>query len=510
MRSKKLLKNIGVSLIQNIVAVICGFIVPKLILVTFGSSVNGLVNSITQFLAYITLLESGIGPIIKSKLYKPIAEKNKEEIENILYATQKFFRVIVRIFILYIIILCFIYPLIVNKNFDIMYTVILLIIISFSTIAEYYFGLAYSLFLQADQKTYVTSLFSIITTILNTIGVVILVKIGTNIFLVKLLSSTFLVLRPLLLHYYVKKKYNFDFKNVNKNYKIENKMDGLAQHIASVIHNNTDIAVLTIFSNVLEVSVYSVYLLVVTGVKKFTQSLTKGISASFGNMYVKGEINLLNKNFKIYEFVYFTIITIIFACTAVLIVPFVSIYTKGITDVNYIRAEFSILLVLAEFVNMIRYPYISLTYSVGHFKETMKGAWIEAFSNIIISVILVFKFGLVGVAIGTLFAMTIRAIEFNYHLSKYILKRSVSKSFIKPIVSIIESLIIYFIFSLINIIRVNTYYDWIKYAIIVFIISSIIVILINVCLLNDDFKQSIIKIKEIIKNRKRKVINGKL
>ena len=108
MRSKKAVKNIITSLLQQVVTVICGLIVPRAIIGSFGSSVNGLLSSITQFLGYITLMEAGIGPVIKSALYKPIAEKDKAAIEKILKASQRFFRIISGIFIIYLIVLCFI------------------------------------------------------------------------------------------------------------------------------------------------------------------------------------------------------------------------------------------------------------------------------------------------------------------------------------------------------------------------------------------------------------------
>ena len=90
MRSKKAIINILTSLLLQIVVLVCGFIVPKLIITNFGSNVNGLVASITQFLAYITLLESGFGPVVKAALYKPIANRDKKQIENILKASEKF------------------------------------------------------------------------------------------------------------------------------------------------------------------------------------------------------------------------------------------------------------------------------------------------------------------------------------------------------------------------------------------------------------------------------------
>ena len=99
-------------------------------------------------------------------------------------------------------------------------------------------------------------------------------------------------------------------------------------------------------------------------------------------------------------------------CAIVLIVPFISVYTKGVTDANYIRYAFGALIVISEYIWAIRLPYSSLVLAAGHFKETRKGAWVECISNIVISVLLVRAFGLIGVAIGTIVAMAIRTIEF--------------------------------------------------------------------------------------------------
>ena len=106
-------------------------------------------------------------------------------------------------------------------------------------------------------------------------------------------------------------------------------------------------------------------------------------------MIANNEKENLNKKFGMYEILYNTINTILFTCAMILIVPFISIYTNGITDANYIRYTFGYLLVISEFIWAIRLPYSSIILSAGHFKETRKGAWIECLSNIIISLILV-------------------------------------------------------------------------------------------------------------------------
>lgn len=503
MRSKKAIYNIISNLILQVIVIIYGFIVPKIIISNFGSNVNGLVSSITQFLGYITLLESGFGPVVKSILYKPIANKDNNKIATIIKTSEKFFRKIALILLLYIFILCFIYPLFINTEFGFIFTLSLILIISISTFAEYYFGMAYRLYLQADQKNYIISIIQIITYILSITLIIILAKLNCNIHIIKLVSGLIFVLRPILQNLYVKKKYNINFNDVDNNYKIDNKWDGLAQHIASVIHNNTDVSILTILSTLAEVSVYSVYYLIVKGLKSLIQAFTSGIDASFGNMLANKEIDNLNKKFGIYENIYNIISTICFTCAIILITPFVMVYTKGITDANYIRYTFGYLIVISEYIWAIRLPYSSITLAAGHFKETRKGAWVECISNIVISVILVSKYGLVGVAIGTIFAMTIRTIEFVYHTNKYILNRSIMVSVKKILFVIVETLIIVYLSKFIPFVENINYLNWIINALMVFILAVIVTLVFNIIFYKNELSEVIKIIKGVLFKKKK-------
>ena len=479
MRSKNAFKNIAISLLSQAVIIICGFIVPRLIIQTYGSATNGLINSITQFLAYITLLESGFGPVVKSILYKPIAEKNKKRIEIILKSAEKFFRKIALIFIGYIGILCLIYPTIVDNQFDTWYTISLLIIIAFSIFAEYFFGMTYSLYLQSMQKTYISTFIQIATTILSTCAVLLLINLGCSIQIVKLATAIILILKPIIQNYYVKKKYHININAAKGNYAIKQKWDGLAQHIASVVHGNTDIIVLSVFSTMKEVSVYSVYFLVIKGVKNLAQAFNNGIDASFGDMLAKKEHETIRKKIASYELFYHTIISIIFICTISLISPFVAVYTTGINDTDYIKPIFGAIITIAEFIWAIRLPYSTITLAAGHFKQTTKGAWVEASLNIVISVILVPYLGITGVAVGTAIAMLVRTIEFMIYSSRHIVKRSVVKPFSWLTLIIVESIIAFSIINALQLKYPTTYSEWAAQAIIVFIIATATVITIN-------------------------------
>lgn len=107
-----------------------------------------------------------------------------------------------------------------------------------------------------------------------------------------------------------------------------------------------------------------------------------------------------------------------------------------------------------------------------------KAAWVEAITNILISIALVIKYGLVGVAIGTFISMLYRTIDFIILASKDILKRKYNIIFKRVFICSNELLIIFIINSImINCIVVNSFVNWFIYAIIIFIFSVIVYVL---------------------------------
>lgn len=474
MRTKKALENIICEFLLELVTVVCGLIVPRLIIGTFGSGINGLSSSISQFLSYIVLLESGVGGVMRAALYKPLAENDINSISGIIKASERFFKKIAFIFLAYLLVLSVIYPFIVQKDFDYLFTFSLVLIIGISTFFQYYFGISYQILLQADQRQYISSLMRIGTMVVNSVMIILLIKIGASIHIVKLGSSIVFLARPIMLNLYVKKKYSIIKSCEPDNNAIKQKWDGLGHHIAYFVHNNTDIVLLTIFTNVKEVSVYSVYYMIISNISKIVTIFSTGLEAAFGNMIAKGEKETLSRNFNLFEFIVFSLTTILFTSTSLLIMPFISIYTRGVTDVNYNRPLFAYILTAAIAAYCIRIPYHAVVLAAGHFKQTKKGAYLEAAINVIVSIVLVNIIGIEGVAIGTLVAMLYRTIQYAFYLSKNVIQRS-SFCFIKKLIIYMVSVLVIILF--VNIIQepvFRTYYDWLNYAIIVTVIALLI------------------------------------
>ena len=196
---KKLALNTIASLSNEIATIIMGFILPRLILVYFGSDVNGLVTSITQFLSFISLCEMGIGPVIKANLYKPLAEQDMYSTSCVMKSAQSFFRKIAIILVVYTAVLCFVYPSLVSDKFDFIFTATMVLIISISSFAQYYFGITYQLLLAANQQAYIQLFINCIAIVINTVACVVLMKMGATIHIVKLTSSILFAARPVCL-----------------------------------------------------------------------------------------------------------------------------------------------------------------------------------------------------------------------------------------------------------------------------------------------------------------------
>lgn len=467
-RKKKMLLNSSSSVIYQIIALICGFIVPRLILMKFGSSVNGLVSSITQFLGIITLCEMGVGSVVQSTLYKPLAENDIDQISKITISAEKFFRKIAFILVVYTIVLMGGYPFVTIGEFDYFFTFWLILVISISSFSQYYFGITYRLVLSADQLGFINFSIKSLTLILNTVMCVVLINLNASIHVVKLATSTLFLLQPIVISFIAKKRYKINRKVVITEEPIKQKWNGLAQHLASVVHGNTPTIALTLFSTLENVSVYAVYHLVVNGIKTFMVSLTDGMHSMIGNMLAKDETKTLNSTFDTFEWFMHAVVTVVFSITGALILPFVTVYTNGLTDANYIVPTFAILLVASEAIYCIRLPYNILILSAGHYKQTQTSAIVEAIISVAVSVVLLFVIGIEGVALGALCAMLYRTIYFVCYLSKRIVHRKIS-IFIKHM--IVDMLCVtafagaLFVFSDFFQLQAATYFDWFVLAI---------------------------------------------
>lgn len=496
MKSKVLFYNSISPLIYQATTIICGFILPRLILGHFGTEVNGLVNSITQFLGIIAFLELGVGTVVQSSLYKPLADNDNVTVSKVITSADKFFRHLGYILAIYVIVMLFYYPYLVKKNFSFTFTATLIIAISVRSFAQYFFGIVNRLLLLADQKAYIQYIAQTLAVITNTLGCYILIAFDCSVQVVYGMTSVIFFLQPLAIHIYIKKHYALNRKIHYDVEPIKQKWNGIAQHIAAVILTGSDTVILTVFSSLVNVSIYVVYYLPMSGSRLIIMSMISGIMALIGNLWAKQNLKELRKVFAWTEWLIHTGTTLIFTLTAILIVPFVQAYTHGVSDANYIQPLFGVLLVAANSGHCLRLPYNIMILAAGHYKQTQHNYIIAAVMNIVISIIGVKQFGLIGVALGTMAAMVYQTVWMAWYNSKNFIQWPMRNFFKQMVVNSVSAVSIFTVTSYFNMTGVS-YLEWVVLAIKVTACGIFIALLVNYIF----YKEFILKITNKIMKR---------
>ena len=469
-------KNFISALVLQVVAILQGFILPRLMISTFGSEVNGLISSITQFLSFISLLEGGLGAVVLAELYGPLETNYVIKTKEILCACQSFFNKLALIFIVYTGVLSIAYPFFSNTGFSFPYVCSIIWILSLSTLAQYLFSITNKLLLQANQQIYIVNIIASIVVLINLFLTIVVIYVYPQIHVMKLVSSAIYLIQPIAYSFVVEKRFKVNHFCLHTSGNVlKNRWSGFAQNLAHFINMNTDVALITIFVGLKDVSVYTVYLLAINALRNLITNVANSYQGALGKYNAEGNIEKLKTKFNQFETSFLCISLVLFLTCLLLINPFVQLYTKNVTDVNYYRPNFALIIVLANLVYCIREPFRILILALGKFKETNFGSMMEAIINLVISIILLPKFGLLGVAIGTLCAVTYRLLYFIRFLKTDVFQRPYSsylKNSVPTFFIIVVNVLCYYMIDL----HIYSFGSFVLYGFVAIIIESLMVI----------------------------------
>lgn len=216
-RKRRVINNSIANGIYQIILLISGLILPRFILVAYGSDYNGLVASITQFLGITELLTMGLASTARVELYASLASDDSKRTSAIVKAVSHYMYKAAGVFLAYMSILLVIYPKFVKGTFAYRDIASLIIIIGVGNILTYVWGYAYNVLLDADNTNYYYTYFRIFLIVSNVIISILLISRGLSIQAVKLISGIILSLGPLFLLLIVPRMYKLDRKVAEDN-----------------------------------------------------------------------------------------------------------------------------------------------------------------------------------------------------------------------------------------------------------------------------------------------------
>ncbi len=495
-KKRKTLTNLFVGVFSQVIVLLLGFVVPRIVLVNYGSDTNGLTNTISQIFTYMALLEAGISVSARNAFYKSVKMQDKEGISFVASLAKKYYKRLSRYYFGAVIIISAIMPLLLKTSVP--YTTVCFYIFfeGLTAVVSFYFVNTWTTFLRSNGEAYIINIFTLISKVLSYGVKIVLSLFSINIAFIQIGYFLVSLIRLALYYAYMKRKYNWIKYNVETGTaKLPDKNANLISEIASVVFSSTDMIVLSIFVSTSLSSVYSIYNMAFLALHHLLMSVYTSVNYHLGLEYNSGNINDYIKVHDFYMSAFVGSMTAMMSVCYCLIIPFVRLYTKGVNDIHYIYNNLPILFCLVYVLSWSRYVTGNLIGISFRQKPAVKVNVAEALINLSLSILLVNLMGIEGVLLATVIALPLKVIYCTYISDIVILKRSP----IKTISILGVNYLLFFGCVFIKYfyeLSIPNYYTFAGYGILITLIVGVIFLFVNM-IVNKDIYRGIKKFMRI-------------
>ena len=505
MRTKNSIKNISITIFTQVIITLLGFISRKIFLNILGSEYLGINGFLTNVLSMLSLVEGGIGTSITYNLYKPLAEDDKKRVIALVQLYKKIYGILgCFIFLLSLTLYPFLGIFIRDSN-DIQFIGVIYFIFVMKNIISYVNAHKWSL-INADQKGYVISKYNLMFNIITTISKII-VLITTNSYIIYLIIelSIFIIQNVWngnivnKRYPYIKERLKYDIDTEIRNNLITNVKALFLHKVGGYCVFGTDNILISSLISIKLVGLYSNYTMIMSQLSSLLNPIINGIGASVGNLIASES---KEKSYDVFQVVYMINFWIYSFCVIFLfnlIEPFINWWLGE----GLLLGKTTLIIILINFyISGMRSSINTFKEKAGIFKEDKYYPIIEAIINLVVSIILAKKIGIVGIFLGT----TISTISVPlWKQSKLVYNKVFNKSvigyFYKYFLYILLTIVVGVITTLICNYIVNTgFISLIIKVIICVIIPNLIYIVIF--FKTKEFKYIVSLIKSVVNNLK--------
>ena len=497
-------KEIILNFIFTILTSILGFLQNKYFIKYMGIEVLGMMKLFSQLLAYLNIVELGLGSASAFALYKPLAEKNYKQISVIVNTIEKMYNKI-GLILLGLGILCIpLIPFFIGKVTLSNEVYIYWILYVLNTISTYLYIKYIILFTANQEFIYVRIIQSTSKILFQIIQIFLIIKYQSFLIFIFLLIldnlTQFIFFR---IHY--RKKYLYIIKTKEKYEGIKKDIKNLFWHkIGGLVVFNTDLILISKFVSLEMVGIYASYQMVSQILNTIVVVIVGVISPKIGrycSISTKKDIYKLFKKINIIFLLFGLFLVFNMYC---LINSFIILWIGK----KFILTKITTILLLINIFIVIIRKILDIFKEVNGYFDDVQSPILESVINLLISIILGMKMGLDGIIIGTIVSNIVVIMIYKPIL---VFKRCFDKNlkeYIKVYGEYIFDIIISLIFLNLLIkpflrIDINNWIEWIIYAII--ISNTTLIILLIVFCINKDYRNIIGEVIVNLKN-KNKVI----
>lgn len=407
LRQEKGIKNVTVTLIFYLISMLLAFFSRKIFIDYLGENIVGLNTTIVNILGFLNLAELGVTSAIATALYKPLYRQDKEAISDIISIFNYLYHIIGYVILgIGIVIIFFLPTFFEGKGIDMPYIYLAYFVFLSTNLVSYFISYK-QILLTADQRDYVIVTWTKIFNIVKVICQIVALRFLDFGYIVWLgIEFIFGISYGFWINGQVTKIYPWlksDFlhgKTVCKEYKdMFVKIKQIIPHRLSgfVLSQTGNIILFAVTSSFAIVTLYNNYLILIGSITLMFVVASNGLYAGVGNLIAEGNKETIKALFFELTSFYFYIGGVIVICLIFLTEPFIGLWLGK----QYIVDPVIFYLILFNSsITIFRLPVELFLNGYILYKDTWAPIT-EAILNLTISIGLGYKFGLIGVVLGT-------------------------------------------------------------------------------------------------------------
>ena len=409
-RTQNSIRNILTAMLGQVGGILVNLVARVFFLHYLNQTYLGLNGLFTNVLTMLSLVELGVGPAMAYSLYKPLADGDTERIKShMAFYRRAYITIGLTIAALGLLFLPF-YTVFMDEVPDIPHLNVIYLLFVGNTVVSYFYSYKRSLIV-CDQKKYIeTGIHYGAYFILNVVQIVFLALTKNYVvFLILQVLSTwgenFLLARKAdKLYPYLKDK-NVAPMDPDDRQIIFRNVGAMSMHkVGAVVVNSTDNILISKLIGLATAGLYSNYYTIIHPLQTVTNQIFESIVASVGNLSASvrdGDVSHLKETFNEVFFFAFWIYTFCAVCLLNLLPPFIEfiwLRNRGwLLDTGTL-----IVLVINFYLYGMRRPVLTFRDASGAFWNDRYKPLFESAINLIASILLARRFGLMGIFLGTM------------------------------------------------------------------------------------------------------------
>ncbi len=415
-------RNTTIAMFSRIIAIVMGYVTRVVFTHTLSESYVGINGLFTDILNVLALSELGIGTAITYALYRPIAEKDIERQKSLMKLFQNMYRIVALLITAAGLLIIPFMDFFVHDADDVGNVLVIYLLYLANSVVSYLFVYKKTL-IDAHQLSYIGVMYHTVFLLIQDVFQMALLLLTHNfilyllVYLVCTIGNNVCVARKAdRLYPYLREKDIAPLPKEERKGIVRNIRAMLMHKIGNVVVNNTDNLLLSVMVGIVSVGKYSNYYLIIGSIRQVLDQAFQGITASVGNLGVTEDKEKVKTVFESSFFIGQWLYGFATICLYELINPFVSISFGS----KYLFAQNLVLVLCMNFfVTGMRQATLVFRDSLGLFWYDRYKSLAEAAINLLVSIVLTLRFGVVGVFLGT-FVSTMTT---SFWIEPYVLYR---------------------------------------------------------------------------------------